>query len=517
MSSPYLRDYIAFASEQLWPNLIGFCNAREYFDGIGNVILLHTSDPKRSAGPARRIKDCLEINRRLFPEMAQVCLVETGSTPQEVAETLHSLTNDPQRSFVINATGGTKLIFAGAISLCSLPNVEVHYLEVTQQWFRLRLGSDRRIHSEQLDGQPVDITRIFPLQSLLEFQADRPATCAWSIQDPDPINASGLTEIASSGCNDGWQWQQIMDHRRLKDCLNSQGFLFERFFAALIQNMKCNQVGMNLLLSDAAGVQGIPQTRHEVDVVAAHANRIVFFNLKLTDNQSPIEEITTAKASAEAIGGSAATCVLVRPSWEADPVRDSFINIARSTFRIEVWNQSDMGNLLASIRRILGIPNANESLKEMEAMLLRQHEHNQRLFSSPVSIGYRTSNNEIPYKSPIQEPFIGYIKGMEVYGNGLLSSGRWWYAYDTAFGTQLVFKIPDTLKNRWNHLPAHKTEMIRSALEVAFGDCMIVTNVYTAKSGNLYSALLSPNQQVKGGKKLFLEKLQNCSSDPLFE
>lgn len=134
---------LLLASEQIQPNLMVALSLWQT-DRLASVAVLHTSDPARSAEPARQIRNLVHaicLPRSGCPQVpAETHLVDFK--PQDVVEKILALLAErPNGRWVLNATGGLKSMSAGLPMLAGHASVaHVIYREIgVGQWFRFHL------------------------------------------------------------------------------------------------------------------------------------------------------------------------------------------------------------------------------------------------------------------------------------------------------------------------------------------------------------------------------------------
>ena len=147
-----MTRHILIASEQIWPNLLGLAWLVGRDGGVSSLDILHTSDERRSAEPARRIA---AIAALMQPGLS-VTLHRTETLTQAVLHAIHAIIESGggnSSRWSLNVTGGTKTMFAGALPFVRLSYVEAFYREVSGQWFQL---------------EPHDLSGIHPVQRVEE-------------------------------------------------------------------------------------------------------------------------------------------------------------------------------------------------------------------------------------------------------------------------------------------------------------------------------------------------------------
>ena len=118
----------SLASRQIWPQVLAFLSHTPRPD---HLVLFHSGEENESAGPARRLKELMVVER-LLPAEA-VDLVEVphdrfGNVLEAMASTAERLNLDGSNCSV-NVTGGNKLMALAATEWCRLAEVRCFYLE----------------------------------------------------------------------------------------------------------------------------------------------------------------------------------------------------------------------------------------------------------------------------------------------------------------------------------------------------------------------------------------------------
>lgn len=298
---------VVLASEQLWPNIQGLVHWYRHEGGLKDLCIYYTDDPQRSAEPARRFA---RFAQKVFPKI-RVHLPEKpgGKLPQDVYQQIVAWQREiPDRSWIINATGGLKLMFAGAIQALDLPNTEVVYGELSGEWFRWRkTPQGETFQPFALNPSETDD---LPVQHLVQVQSPVAATKLWRSKTPQPLP---VIDLVKHGIRTGWDWPECFRQVGLKD--DQAGFLFERFVAAVLLELGIKQIALNaeLLEENEQGFQ-------EIDIVANYRGRILIFDCKLSgegeENRFAANltaQIRQAAVIRRDIGGLGAKLLLIRP------------------------------------------------------------------------------------------------------------------------------------------------------------------------------------------------------------
>jgi len=299
---------VVLASEQLWPNIQGLVHWHEHEGGIEDLCIYYTSDPGRSAEPAERFA---KFVRKVFPEIT-VHLPEKpgGKLPQDVLHQIDLWQRElPDRQWIINATGGLKLMFAGAIRAMDRPNTEVVYGELSGEWFRWR-KTDQQDSLQPLSIDPSETDDI-PVRFIVQAQSSTAAERQWVSETPTRLP---IVDLVKCGIETDWDWKATFQRAGVP-CEMPPGFLFEQFVAATLLEMGIRQVDLNAKLAEATG-----QSVQEIDVIANCHGRILIFDCKLraeSEEGSRVEslgsQIRQAAAIRRDIGGVGAKLIMLRP------------------------------------------------------------------------------------------------------------------------------------------------------------------------------------------------------------
>lgn len=299
---------VVFASEQLWPNIQGLVHWHRHGGGLKDLCIYYTDDEHRSAGPARRFA---KLAQKLVPPLnVHLPNVPGGKFPQDVFRQIEAWQKEiPGRYWIVNATGGLKLMFAGAIRAMELPNTEVVYGEISGEWYRWKKTEEGEI-LQPLSLDPCETDDI-PVQYLVQAQSPLAADREWRRTIPRPLP---IVELVKRGIETGWDWPESFRRAGFSENVQA-GYLFERFVAAVLLELGIKQVDLNACL-----IEENQQSFQEIDVIANHRGRILIFDCKLSTEAeegtriAPMSaQIRQAAAICRDIGGIGARLLLLRP------------------------------------------------------------------------------------------------------------------------------------------------------------------------------------------------------------
>lgn len=334
---------VVLASEQLWPNIHGLVHWHRFEGGLSDLCIYHTEDEHRSRLPAQRLE---QLCRKLYGKAIRIhfpdqpptapqediqssCSPGGGSpsekqssglrsggpmkriTPQAVREQIRRWQAAiPSRRWIINATGGIKLMFAGALECLSLPDTQLVYRELSEQeWYRI----DQSAEGVQITpiSVPAWETDEIPVELLLHTQWQPPPGGQWSSSRPEKLPIKKLVE---TGLQNNWYWQATFAACGFEPKEQS-GFLFEKFVAATLLELGVSNVVINAILSSSSR-----QVLQEIDMIANYHGRLLIIDCKLrtkAEERHRVEGLTSqirqAFTTRRELGGLGAELLLLRP------------------------------------------------------------------------------------------------------------------------------------------------------------------------------------------------------------
>jgi len=302
---------ILFASEQIWPNIASLEHARRR-RGFQNVHIIHTDNSLKSKAPAVRLqKFCL--NR--YQQVAE--LHEIKPDPQTIHDLLLQIIDRlPGNRWIINATGGLKLMLVGVLSLPPSDAIDIIYRELSGDWFILKGKSTGGFSADPFAVEPGELDELSILD-LITLQNTSTVDTRWELQKPTGLPILKITQCV---IDNRWNWSAAFEALGLPRKSLQNGFLFEEYIAAALQMMGAN-VALNAELSQNIQNREVPRYLQEVDILVNRKGRLWILDLKLVDAQDersrkPSQQIMSAAEMRRALGGANAECVLVRPGFE---------------------------------------------------------------------------------------------------------------------------------------------------------------------------------------------------------
>lgn len=350
---------VILASEQLWPNLDGFLqwNAKISID---HLFLYYTKDLKRSKAPARKLE---LLVREIAPRCQTHPLVEPGGAqPADVTLAIERWQLEVQADrWILNATGGTKIMAAGVFRFVGEADCTIIYRELDGHWYELRRGSDdRSIASHSIESK-ADLTDRIPVKQLLRLQAEIPEDAVIETHNAKKLP---VFEIARAGLKCDWDWSLAFADAGVK-AGDRGGFLFEQFVAAGLIELGVQNLACNVLVKSADG-----KPLQELDIVCNTAGRIVVIDCKLRSEEEEqvgrVEAVTSqirqAATTRRSFGGLAAAYVMVRPNRVfAAPER-----ALASANNIQVIDATDCARLFSELATVCSIASCPSWVGELE-------------------------------------------------------------------------------------------------------------------------------------------------------
>lgn len=305
---------VAMTGRQMWSHLDALA---QWGDGLEELVLLPAYDDDRPGGPVERLSRFAE---RHFPGLfvrvldavaddapdavfAAVAAVAAGPPPagSDVAD--GDSASAAGRRIVVNASGGTRLMFLGAARAAGLiPSVLTVFRDDDGPWYQLCQDGS----AAALGFLDRDATERFDITDLLEVTwADERRTVMHRKQQPAPHLVK-----AARQCLSGQHFHQAFTKAlRSARRLEHAGHDFEGFIQALVLLMGADDVAVSVELRDRGyGVQ-------EVDLVVNENGRLTVIDCKWRKRpETPIgTQIREAFATRQLLGDDTAQIVLMRP------------------------------------------------------------------------------------------------------------------------------------------------------------------------------------------------------------
>jgi len=384
------------ASAQLWPNLHGLIHWHkpEHGGPLRHVCICHTESPV-SSEPARRLERfCNEYDPRIEVHLpATPCDLTPAGVRGQVTRWRAEL---PDSNWIINATGGNKLMFAGATEFASRPDTTVVYREVGDNaWFRLTFDNGA-LEARELTIAPEETDSI-PVDKLIAAQWQPPPETRWEFTDPERLD---VTRLVQAGIENDWAWKKAFAAAGYEQHASEKnGFLFERFIAAVLLEMGIENVRCNAKLRGATGTP-----LQEIDLIANHRGRLLVFDCKMRNREDhekgKVEGITSqirqAETTCRRLGGLGAQGVLIRPCVELGDDEQSLAN----AYRLQVIDLGHSRQLLRKLADFAGLRELPQKLQTCEE-LVDSHVRRTGDASAYCQTGYRAQARPLPKGNPL--------------------------------------------------------------------------------------------------------------------
>lgn len=323
------------ASEQLMPNLeCALALAKQ--DRLATVHIYFTDNERKSAIPARQIAILLKkvADQPGWPQF-KIHLSDTpgGLDVQNVHQWLHKLMNQhPDDMWVLNATGGLKLMSAAFMSLAGHPAIQhVFYREIGAGWRHLR-HTPAGLCSEDAEAQLPGLNEAsqwldeFDLAELMEAQFGAENIKFRTQSDPIPLDSEAITNCLKD--NPSIRISTAFEQANQMDLVphtDRDGLLYEYLLVDLLRIWNLSHLIHSLELT-------FPMTgtaSQEIDVILMHRGKILLLDLKLRDENDhraamPYDQIRTAANTVSTLGGLNASIFMLRPNWIPSDERRSY-------------------------------------------------------------------------------------------------------------------------------------------------------------------------------------------------
>jgi hypothetical protein len=429
---------VVLASEQVWPNIEGIVYWHERAGGLTDLFIYYTEDEQKSAGPARRLKVFVES---LYPRIVKHPAIRIHlpdrpgpGLPHEVFGRINQWVNTlPNHHFIVNITGGTKLMTAGALAAMHLPRTTVVYRELSGRWFRIGLASEGQT-TESFD-LPPDICDHVPLELLVQAQYC-PAGMIW---ESSPVPRIPVDEMVELGLCYDWNWNQVFRQCRLP-CNEQAGRLFEQFVAGCVQALGIREVRTHLVLKYDAGLAA-----QEVDIAATYHSRLFLIDCKLTSAEeggaekyggvsrsSTTFQILQAESTRRCLGGLGAKMLLLRPARDFGEIHRRLL----STFGLEGIGALDTQHFFRKLAKFFGLsPSSLPQPLAKAQELLDREKFGKGTLEFFVSSG---SGRPLTIPHPAPESFSNHINRLN----------QDWMVYERGENLQFQGLMPDEIQGQ---------------------------------------------------------------------
>jgi hypothetical protein len=349
---------IVLAREQLWPNIHGLVH---WSHTLRHFCIYHTADEDRSARPARRLA---ALCRSLSPAVTVHLPAEpSGILPDEVHEQVRLWKEQiPGQTWVINATGGNKLMFAGALRSVAEPHTTLVYRELADRcWYELVSDTTGPV-ARRTEAFAHTGTDTLPVETLVKAQWDAPDTKITSdLPRPLPI-----LELTRAVLQTGWDWRRAFRQAGLPGA-ETPGILFERYVAAVLLELGVSNLICNVVQRSRDG-----ETLQEIDLVANSGGRLAIIDCKLRSEEEEgkheeriTSQIRQAALTRRELGGLDAALLLLRPNRTfSDDLRD-----LAGGLRLRVVDARDVHSFFTHLARFFGVTQLPPALEQAEKLV----------------------------------------------------------------------------------------------------------------------------------------------------
>jgi Holliday junction resolvase-like predicted endonuclease len=341
------------ASEQLWPNIHGLVHWQQH---LQHLCIYHTSDTHRSAAPARRLAAlCAE----LYPGRVTLHLPQqpAGIRPEDVRDQLRRWRQElPGHTWVVNVSGGNKLMYAGAVDAGG-DDTMVVYRDLSNAWYVLRRRPEG-VCAEPLDVPP-DATDAVPVEKLIRGQW---STGGDAIEFGPAAQPLPVLELTRAGLATAWDWRETFRQCGFPSEMPG-GMLFEAYVAAVLLELGVTNLARGVRRRSATG-----DDLQEIDIVANHGGRLAVVDCKLRseedEDRGEVESITSqirqAAHTRRELGGLGADLLLLRPGRPFSPAERALAEASG----LSVVGASDARQLFNELGKFVGCAALPPSLQE---------------------------------------------------------------------------------------------------------------------------------------------------------
>jgi predicted RecB family endonuclease len=371
---------VLLASRELWPNVHSVAHWRGELE---RVLIYATENEEFSLLPARHLKSLIAST---CPGVHVELLERLGIQPQHVRAQLEAWRAAyPGRRWILNATGGTKLMSAGMLAFVGRPDTRVVYRELGgNDWFEFH-SADQGLATREI-AVPVEATDFLPAVELVKALWQVPPGVKVESEAPQALPLPELTRAAME-CK--WDWQAAF-RRAGARADAAGGILFERYVAAGLLAMGVKSVACNVRALGTSEYQ-------EVDLVANHGGRLVVVDCKLRSPKDEeranvgkvMDQIRHAGDTRRRLGGLGAKMVLIRPNRTFDEIAQ---DLARN-LEVKLVDQRGAPQLFSKLAEILDVDPLPAPVKAVEDMLVEEVRSGRasRVFVSEPGIIAQTS------------------------------------------------------------------------------------------------------------------------------
>jgi Holliday junction resolvase-like predicted endonuclease len=306
---------ITIASEQLLPHL----EAVAHFFGNnlngGTFHIIHTADQARSKRPAELL--CELLKRKFSNLNTQLVKKPVNPLPEEVQQITESIiqSSEPETQWIINATGGTKLMSAPLLEMSGRNNIKVIYRELSQnKWYEIKRNPDGKLISEEFLIEIAPLAH-YSVSELLHAQLGIPATENGFELNYEPVGNINFFKLINAQIEEKGNSEKAFPKLGLP--IKSPGMSFETVISTMIKSFGLNDIACNVIFSKEQ-----KQFLQEIDIVINNGQKLLFVDCKLRtaeeEKNGRVEGITSqirqAAETRRKFGGLGAELMLLRPN-----------------------------------------------------------------------------------------------------------------------------------------------------------------------------------------------------------
>ena len=309
---------IVFAGEYLWPQLDAIA---QWSDDLEEVCIVAAHGDEESGGPADRLSAF--VSEFLPAARLRVLGPVHDDVPAESLAAIKSAAT-ADRVWLLEASGGTRLMFAGALLACEhLPHLRVIFRDAPGPWYELLTAGGTR----ELEGTNPAAADRFTVESLIDVtwsDDERNARAVQADVEPEILSAAKQTL-------EGSDWRTAFDAamERIpgrKVGGQSEGRLFERYVLSLVHGLgvQADDAALSAVLFD--GLKAL----QEVDVVVNSNGRLHIIDCKLRESADALPigvQIREAFTTRRHLGDGADQYILLRPN---EVIAEEFRSLCRA-------------------------------------------------------------------------------------------------------------------------------------------------------------------------------------------
>ena len=291
---------VVMAGRQLWSHLDALA---QWGEDLKHLAILTAEGDDETGGPVDRLR---AFALRVFPHLTVTVLGPVhDDDPEAVFDAIAGVARELGGEVVVNASGGTRLMFLGASKATHLlPAVTTVFRDDDGPWYRLSADGG----AELLGFLDADATDRFEVLDLLQV--------TWADEERRVVHRASPPPAhlvrAAAACLDGKHFARAFEEaQRAAGRPTSDGHAFEQFVQALVTQLgaDADDVAVSVELCDRK------RRVQEVDVVVNANGRLHVIDCKYrARTEVPLgAQIREAYATRQLLGDDAAQVILLRP------------------------------------------------------------------------------------------------------------------------------------------------------------------------------------------------------------